>query len=190
MLLQGQLRARGITEKKSLAELSALYTWEEKNTALENLLLHQPKRWLPADVPTWNDLLTLAVTRALKHAPHNLAEWKYGDYHPVEIAHPVFGSQSFLSLLLGARTGTGLQPNSGDGNTVKQTGLHFGPSERFTADLSNPENTFANITTGESGNPASPWFMDQFNAWLHGATFTLPLHQTEATHTLTLTPKP
>jgi penicillin amidase len=188
MLLQGQLRARGITDKTSLAELSALYTWEEKNTALEALLLHQPKRWLPADIGSWNDLLTIAVTRALRHAPRDLASWKYGDYHPVEIAHPVFGSQSFLSLLLGARTGTGLRPNGGDGNTVKQTGLHFGPSERFTADLSDPDNTFANITTGESGVPASPYFLDQFNAWLHGTTFKLPLHQSEAAHTLTLLP--
>jgi penicillin amidase len=188
MLLQGQLRTLGINDKTTLTEIPALYTWEEKNTALENLLLHQPKRWLPADVASWNDFLTLAVSRALQHAPHDLAQWKYGDYHPVEIAHPVFGSHSLISTLLGTRTGTGLQPNSGDGNTVKQTGLHFGPSERFTADLSNPENTFANITTGESGNPISPYFLDQFNAWLHGTTFTLPLHQTEATHTLKLFP--
>jgi penicillin amidase len=190
MLLQGQLRARGVSDKTSLSELSALYTWAEKNTALEALLLHQPKRWLPADIGSWNDLLTIAVTRALQRGPHDLASWKYGDYHPVEIAHPVFGSQSFLSLLLGTRTGTGLQPNSGDGNTVKQTGLHFGPSERFTADLSNPEQTFANITTGESGNPVSPFFLDQFQAWLTGTTFALPLHQTEATHVLTLNPRP
>jgi penicillin amidase len=38
---------------------------------------------------------------------------------------------------------------------------------------------------GESGNPDSPWFLDQFPAWLHGATFPI---SNAVTHTLTLTP--
>ena len=94
------------------------------------------------------------------------------------------------SRLLGVATGTGLHPNSGDRTTVKQTEIHFGPSERFTADLSNPDSTHANITTGESGNPASPWFLDQFQPWLQGSTFTLPLDHPTVAHTLTLTPSP
>jgi len=191
LLLTSQLRARGVG-KQDAEELAALYTWEEKNTALENLLQHQPARWLPPNFGGWSDLLTAAVAQALSHAqphaPRNLANWKYGDSHPVEIAHPVFGSRSLLSRMLGVAAGSGVQPNGGDGNTVKQTGLHFGPSERFTADLSDPDATLANITTGEAGNPASPWYLNQFSAWLHGTTFTLPLNHPSITHTLTLLP--
>ncbi|WP_263379134.1 penicillin acylase family protein [Granulicella paludicola] len=189
MLLSAQLRAHGVTDDKQNADLTALYLWGEKGTALERLIAHQPKRWLPANFPNWNDLLTGAVARALKQAPGNLATWKYGVYHPVEIAHPVFGSESFLSRLIGARTGTGLQPLGGDNTTVHAAGLHFGPSERFTADLANPDHTFANITTGESGNPASPFYLDQFPLWQAGTTLLMPLNQPTTSHTLKLLPQ-
>jgi penicillin amidase len=174
-----------------ISELLDLYTWDEKITALEQILQHTPARWLPRSFPTWNDFLATAVQRALKNAgaPANLTTWTYGTLHPVEIPHPLFGSTGLVSHLLGIPTGTGLHPNGGDGTTIKQTGLHFGPSERFTADLADPEDTHANITTGESGNPASPWFLDQFPAWLNGTTLTLPLSHPTTTHTLTLTPK-
>ena len=76
-----------------------------------------------------------------------------------------------------------------------QTGwrAHFGPSERFTTDLSDPDYTTLNIVLGQSGNPASPWFMDQFQDWLHG-THLLPAlhpgrHPGRTTHTLTLNPR-
>ena len=170
----------------------ALYGWEESRTALELILQNTPARWLPPAFSNWNDFLTVATERSLNfiHAPQDLSRLNYGASHPVEIAHPIFGSRSFISRLLGVATGTGLHPNSGDRTTVKQTEIHFGPSERFTADLSNPDNTHANITTGESGNPASPWFLDQFQPWLQGSTFTLPLDHPTVAHTLTLTPSP
>lgn len=189
MLLEAQLRTHGVTGRRQLDELTALYTWEEKYTALEQLITHQPKRWLPGSYGSWNDLLAAAVDRAIAHAPHDLNTWSYGRYHPVEIAHPLFGSNSFLSRLLGTPTGTGQQPTGGDATTVKAAGLHFGPSERFTADLSNPDTTFANITTGESGDPASAFYLDQFPAWLHGTTLPLPLHHPGLDHTLTLLPQ-
>ncbi len=170
----------------------ALYGWEESRTALELILQNTPARWLPPAFSNWNDFLTVATERSLNfiHAPQDLSRLNYGASHPVEIAHPIFGSRSFISRLLGVATGTGRHPNSGDRTTVKQTALHFGPSERFTADLSNPDSTHANITTGESGNPASPWFLDQFQPWLQGTTFTLPLDHPAVAHTLTLTPSP
>jgi penicillin amidase len=175
---------------KDAAQYLGLYTWDEQRTALEQLLQNTPARWLPPSFANWNDLLTTAVERGLHRidAPRNLATLTYGHTHPIEIAHPVFGSHSPISTMLGVALGTGPQPNSGDSTTVKQTGLHFGPSERFTADLSNPDNTHANITTGESGNPASPSFLDQFQPWLHGTTFPLPLDHPTIQHTLTLTP--
>ncbi|QMV18107.1 penicillin acylase family protein [Granulicella sp. 5B5] len=188
MLLDAQLRAHGIASKQQLAELTALYTWGEKYTALEQLITHQPKRWLPSNYGSWSDLLAAAVDRAITHAPHDLSTWSYGRYHPVEIAHPILGSETLLSRILGIRTGSGVQPIGGDATTVKASGLHFGPSERFTADLSNPDTTFANITTGESGNPASAFYLDQFTPWLHGTTLPLPLNHPGIDHTLTLLP--
>jgi penicillin amidase len=188
MLLGAQLRARGTTDRQQLTDFIALYTWDERYTALEQLLEHQPKRWLPANYGNWSDLLTAAVERAVTHAPRDLNAWSYGNYHPVEIAHPIFGSETVVSRILGIRTGTGIQPIGGDATTVKASGLHFGPSERLTADLANADNTFANITTGESANPASDFYLDQFPFWLHGTTLPLPLEHPGIDHTLTLLP--
>ena len=53
-------------------------------------------------------------------------------------------------------------------------GLHFGPSERFTADLANPDNPTPTSPTGESGNPASPNFLDQFQPWLQAPPSSFP----------------
>ena len=190
MLLAPQVRAHNHTRigNMQLDEILDLYKWGEIDTALELILQNTPARWLPHTFPNWNDFLATATQRVLSHAPHNLSTFTYGPDHPIEIPHPIFGSHSPISTMLGAATGTGLHPNSGDATTVKAAGLHFGPSERFTADLSNPDNTHANITTGESGNPASPWFLDQFQPWLNGTTFTLPLDHPTIQHTLTLTP--
>ncbi|MGA7157535.1 MAG: penicillin acylase family protein, partial [Acidobacteriaceae bacterium] len=176
---------------QQLDRILNLYAWGERRTALEQLLQNTPKRWLPPSFTNWNDLLATTVERSLHllNAPSNLDLLHFGANHAIDIAHPVFGSHSPISTMLGKATGTGNQPHSGDPTTVKAIGNRFGPSERFTADLSNPDNTHANITTGESGNPASPHFLDQFLPWLNGTTFTLPLTHPTIQHTLTLTPQ-
>ncbi len=70
--------------------------------------------------------------------------------------------------------GTGEQPLSGDTTTVKQVGRDFGPSQRFTMDWSNIDGSTENIVLGESGNPLSPYFRDQWNDYYGGTTFALP----------------
>lgn len=127
------------------------------------------------------------------HAPHDLSTWQMGKVYPVDIEHPIFSRSWLLQQLIGLPTGTGPQPKSGDGTTVKQIQRAFGPSERFTTVLGDPDSTTLNIVLGESGNPASPWFMDQFQDWLHGRTYPMPFSpaatQAATTHTLTLTPR-
>jgi penicillin amidase len=167
-----------------------LYSWGESNTALEGLLEHMPKRWLPHGVPNWNDFLTSAVEEGLgeAHAPRDLPKWQYGSIHRIEIEHPLFGGRPYLNWLLGAATGSGAQPAGGGPTTIDSIGVSFGPSERFTADLSSASETIANIVTGESGNVSSPWYLDQFQPWLRGFTFSLPLDNDHAEHSLTLVP--
>jgi penicillin G amidase len=75
---------------------------------------------------------------------------------------------------VGKYRGPGTQPQSGDSTTVKQVGSDFGPSERFTADLSDWDRSRLNIVVGQSGNFLSPHYMDQWDAWYHGTTFDLP----------------
>ncbi|SEG01853.1 penicillin amidase [Bryocella elongata] len=177
-------------DSSAAREGAKLYLWAEKTTALEMLLARQPARWLPKNFASWNDLLAVSVDRALREAgaPHDLNRWKLAQYHSTEIAHPVFGSHTIMSRLLGVATGSGLQPVRGDATTVRASGLHFGPSERFDADLKDSDATLGNITTGQSGSPASPWYLDQFHSWLVGESFPLALQHPKVEHTLKLEP--
>ncbi|HEY1743532.1 MAG TPA: penicillin acylase family protein [Granulicella sp.] len=192
MLLLPQIAAHDKAGKHKAGpqELLALYQWGEQADALENLLAHTPARWLPPGFANWDDFLTEAVARALHdaHAPSNVSSWHFGPLHPAEIDHPLFSMSPLFDRLLGTATGSGPRPTAGNGTTIRAIGHHFGPSERFTADLASPDATTGNITTGESGNPASPWYLDQFEPWLKGTTLPLPLHDNQSTHTLTLLP--
>ena len=180
---------------REAAGLVQLYTWGERTSALELLVQNQPARWLPHPYARWSDFLAVVVERALSeaHAPGDLRQWRYGQLHTVEIAHPILGDEPILARLLGVRGSSGTYPAPGDATTVDAIGAHFGPSERFTADLGAPPGTtgsaFANITTGESEDGRSPWYLDQFRPWLNGTTYPLPLSAQGATHTLRLTPR-
>ncbi|CAN5451171.1 penicillin acylase family protein [soil metagenome] len=176
------------------ADAAQLYTWGEKSFAEEQIILHTPDRWLPSKEMKWDDLLASAVDKGLAaaNAPNDLSKWAYGKSHPIDIEHPLFSISPLLDSILGTPTGTGPLPQSGGSTTVKQVGRSFGPSERLTVDFSNLDQSTLNIVLGQSGNPLSPWFMDQFNAWYHGTTQALPFStgavQTSTTHTLTLNP--
>ncbi len=128
------------------------------------------------------------------HAPGaNLSRWQYGQEHPVEVEHPIFGQSPLLERMIGMRTGTGVLPQSGDGSTVKQVGRTFGPSERLTVDFGDLDRSTLNVVLGESMDPASPWFMDQWKAWYAGTTFAMPFSDAAADgaakHSLMLVPR-
>jgi penicillin G amidase len=171
------------------------YVWGEKDSVEEELITHAPARWLPPGYANWNDFLATVTLRGLRNAkaPRDLASWKMGNAFPLDLEHPFLARNRLFLFLLGLPTGTGPRAQSGDLTTVKQVGHAFGPSERFTTELGNSDRTTLNIVTGQSGNPASPWFLDQFEDWLNGRTYSLPLSSTAGQagpiHTLTLTPR-
>ncbi|HEY6376723.1 MAG TPA: penicillin acylase family protein, partial [Edaphobacter sp.] len=177
------------------APLWQLYTWNEKTYVAEQLIMHTPARWLPSTYANWDELLAAAVDRGLheSHAPSDLTHWHYGKAHPIDIEHPIYILSPILQRIVHLPIGTGIQPQSGDGTTVKQVGRTFGPSERFTADLADPDHSTLNLALGQSGNPASPWFLDQWPAWYKATTYPLPFTNpavdAATTHTLTLTPQ-
>ena len=188
-LIVPQILAHDGGTREDATRFARLYSWGESNTALEGILEHMPKRWLPRDT-NWNDLLTSVLEQGLRdlRAPRDLSRWQYGAIHRIQVEHPLFGGRPYLNGLLGAATGSGAQPAGGDMTTIDAIGISFGPSERFTADLSDASATIANIVTGESGNVSSPWYLDQFEPWLRGTTFSLPLENDRADHSLTLVP--
>ncbi len=146
------------------------YRWQNSSVWLENVLSERPQRWLPKAFNSWDTLLTSAVEQAVTGKQGDVATWKWGDSHPVYLQHPIFGQVPVLNRW----TGPGRVPQSGDGTTVKQVGLEFGPSERLTVDFSNLDQSRLNIVSGESGNLLSPYYMDQWQAWYQGTSFVLP----------------
>ncbi|MGA3345061.1 MAG: penicillin acylase family protein [Terracidiphilus sp.] len=176
--------------KPKLGEDAAFYSWAESNFAEEEIIMRGSADWLPASYKNWDALLTDAVREGMKSgkAPSDAARWGYGNWHVVDIEHPL---AEFLPFV-GRIAGTGEQPLSGDTTTVKQVGRAFGPSQRFTMDWSNIDGSTENIVLGESGNPYSPYFRDQWNDYYRGTTFALPFTPAavaaQAHHTLRLLP--
>ena len=148
------------------------YSWLQRSVWLENILLHRPKRWLPDKYPNYDELLTAAVEAAVNHplAPKDLASWDWGAFNAVEIQHPILGKIPVIRYW----SGTGRQEQSGSGYTVKAVTPAHGPSERFTANLADLDQSTLNTVTGQGGNFLSPYYIDQWKAWYEGTTFTLP----------------
>lgn len=173
-----------------LGEEWKLYVWPASAFAQEEIVMHAPPQWLPSGYKDWDALLTAAVKKGLddNHAPARLKDWRYGNWHPVEVEHPLYGLLPWFKRW----TGTGIHPQSGDHSTVKQVGRSFGPSQRFTMDWSDVDASTENIVIGESGNPLSPYYMDQWQTWYEGKILPLPYTGSAVSaatrHTLRLAP--
>ena len=166
-----------------------LYEWPESAYVEEQLITSTPAAWLPKKYATWDDLLAAAVARglSLQHAALSLKNWHYGDDHTIAFPHPLYSMIPFFGW-----TGIPPHPQSGGTTTVKQVGRAFGPSQRFTMDWSDVDASTENIVMGQSGDPVSPYYRDQWPAWYGAATFALPFTPTAVNaateHTLQLTP--
>ena len=173
-----------------LGKLAGAYHWAEMEFAEEEIVMHAKPEWLPREYKNWDELLTAAVRKAMRDgkAPDDVASWSYGSWHVVEIDHPL---ARFLPLL-GRIADQGPLPMSGDKTTVKQVDHALAPSQRFTMDWSSVDESTENIVLGESGNPLSPYFRDQWTDWYTGTTFALPFTPAavaaETSHTLRLLP--
>ena len=166
------------------------YHWQMKTVWLQNVMLHQPKRWLPEKYSNYDELLTAAVEAAVNgpDAPKDLGAWRWGRVNAIAIEHPVLGKIPGLQPW----TAPGIKEQSGSGYTVKAVTRHHGPSERFTANLADLDQSTLNTVTGQGGNFLSPYYMDQWKAWYEGSTVALPFTQQVAeasrVHRLVLQP--
>ncbi|MGB7598804.1 MAG: penicillin acylase family protein [Candidatus Sulfotelmatobacter sp.] len=192
LLLEPRLGAAPDDPRQQATTLSwKTYHWQMKTVWLQNVMLHQPKRWLPDKYPDYDELLSAAVEAAVSDpdAPKDLASWHWGRINALDIEHPVLGKIPGLLRW----SGPGIKEQSGSGYTVKAVTPHHGPSERFTANLADLDQSTLNTVTGQGGNFLSPYYMDQWKAWYQGFTFTLPFSEqavkATAAHRLVLQPE-
>jgi penicillin G amidase len=173
-----------------LGKFAGEYYWGESQFAEEEIVMHAKPEWLPKDYKNWDQLLTAAVRKGMHEgkAPSDISKWNYGSWHVIELDHPLAQFVPFV----GRVANEGPLPLSGDKTTVKQVARANGPSQRFIMDWSNVDGSTENIVLGESGNPLSPYYRDQWNDYYAGTTFPLPFSPTavaaQTSHTLRLLP--
>ena len=165
------------------------YHWMMETAWLENVLSQRPQRWLPPGMTSFDDVLVASLEETVKKAPEDLNSWKWGAENSLTIQNPILGRIPVLRRW----TGPGEQLQSGSVYTVKAAGRDYGPSQRFTADLSDLDASTLNVVTGNAGNFLSPHYMDQWQAWYTGYTFVLPFSRSAvekaAAHRLMMRPK-
>jgi penicillin G amidase len=143
---------------------AASYAWPNRDTLLDTIAMQRPSSWLPKEYATYADLFLDCWREAraalAKKAGDDPAAWTWGRLaDPVVFAHPLAGVPE-----AGARFAIGPIPAStgGSGETVNAGGA---VSMRFIADLADWDRSRMGITLGESGDPGSPHWKDQLDAW-------------------------
>jgi penicillin G amidase len=139
---------------------------------LQTVIDNKPDRWLPRGDHDFNQTLMKSLEEAVAQIPrlvgtddHNA--WQWGITIPLTFRHPLGGALRPLGWLLNV----GPFPQSGTANTIKRATRGVGPSMRMVIDLGEIDSSVQNITFGESGQPFSPYYKDQFEAWYHGQSF-------------------
>jgi penicillin amidase len=192
LLLEPKLGAAPADTAQAKATLNwKSYSWMMQTVWLENVIQHQPKRWLPETYANYDELLAAAVESAVNSpdVPQDLNSWRWGKFNSVEIQNPVLAQIPILRNW----TGTGLREQSGSPFTVKAATRTHGPSERMTVDLDDLDHSTINLVTGEDGNFLDPYYLDQWNAWYKNFTFPWPFSpqavQNSQMHRIILEPR-
>ena len=131
---------------------------------------------------SWDEVLAVALDEAVELLVERFGDderaWRWGALHRVRFAHPLARLPGIGALFVAADHELG-----GDEQTVLQGGfdarLGFDavvvPSWRLVVDLADPDGSLAVLTTGQSGNPASPHWNDQSELWASGGLRACPL---------------
>jgi penicillin G amidase len=174
-----------------LGEETNLYQW--RSTAfLQKILTDRPDKWLPKSYKNYDDLLMTAADRAVAKLTEDskssrIEDWPWRRFNSLDMLHPI-GREGLLKKLLSITD----KPQSGTGYSVRAATKHHGPAMRFVANLGNWDESILLIPAGQSGQPGSSHYSDQFSYWYEGKPIFQPFSdRAEAKarkHTLTLKP--
>jgi penicillin G amidase len=184
-------RALHLILQPHLGNDTDIYQWRSI-AFLQRVLTERPAKWLPADYKTYDQLLSAAADQAVNRLQERTKDkdpddWAWKRFNYLDMLHPI-GREGLLKKLLSITN----QAQSGTEYSPRAASRDHGPSERFVANLANWDESILLITGGESGQPGSEHYRDQYSYWFEGKAIYAPFSdQAEAKmkkHTLTLKP--
>lgn len=175
----------------ALGEDAAFYQWRS-TTFLQRTLTDRPSKWLPANYKNYDELLMAAADDAVKKLAETskserVDDWAWKRFNALDMFHPL-GHNGLLKTFLSITD----KPQSGTIYSVRAASKTHGPAMRFVANPANWDESILLVPSGESGQPGSSHYSDQFSYWYEGKPILAPFSDAAEAkakrHTLTLKP--
>ncbi len=163
--------------------------WANEGNFFERLIKDKPKNWLPKVFADYAALLRVSEISAGENLTKRLgadeAKWTWGEANKIRFNHPLAAiGEQFAVVPL---------PLNGSGGTAATPNVGANVSMRLIAAPGDWDVTRHGITTGQSGDPKSPHYKDQLDAWYSGNTPVFPFSKSAvekaAKETIILMPK-
>jgi penicillin amidase len=135
---------------------------------------------------SWDEVVLEALERGLDLLERRHGAdpdgWRWGQVHRLEFQHPMGRVNPLFRRIFNRRVEAG-----GASETVTQNGYLptdpfacvWGPVYRMVADIADPRRSRWQLTTGQSGHPASCHYDDMIQGWLRGSTNPVLLEEHE-----------
>ncbi len=169
-----------------------VYEFNMGPAVVEKLLRERPDGWFQ----DYDAMLLRALMDALDEGKRiqgrDVQRWRYGNYLRVEIDHPVIHPALGKLPVIGKALDffeIGPVPMSGSSTTVRQTSRALSPSMRMNADLGDWDRSLLNIQTGQSGQPLSSHYKDEWNDHYNVRSYSMQYGTVVAKQTLEFRPK-
>jgi penicillin amidase len=161
------------------------YDFPMGTPVIERLLRERPRDWFP----NYDELLLKALDDGIADGVplqgSKPSRWDYGRFNELRLTQPVDGQLP----VIGRYFNIGPVPMSGSSTTIKQTTRRLGPSMRMIVDLADLDGSLQNITIGESGQPLSKHYKDQWSAYYGATSFPMQFQKIDAKQVLTVVPE-
>ena len=174
-----------------LGKDSNLYQWRS-TTFLQKILTDRPAKWLPPAYKNYDEFLAaaadVAVTKLTEQSKSSRVEdWAWKRFNSLDMFHPI-GHEGLLKRFLSITD----KPQSGTQYSVRAATKSHGPAMRFVGNTGNWDESILLIPAGQSGQPGSSHYSDQFSYWYEGKPIFAPFSDAAEVktrkHTLTLKP--
>jgi penicillin amidase len=152
---------------------------------VEKILRERPPDWFPDYDALLLKALSNAVEEGAKVEGSKISRWDYGQYNRLRITNPVEGQLP----LIGKYFDIGPVSMSGSPTSIKQSSGHLGPSMRMIVDFSDLDRSLQNVTIGESGQPLSKHYKDQWASYYGATSFPMQFQRVDVRETLRITPQ-